>query len=259
MKWPLFFLAFALQCQSATVVYDFFGQTPSTLNDGLIAYWQLGEASGTRADVEPTGTSQDLTDNNTVTQVAGKIGNAAYFTQADSEYLSHADSADLSVGDIDFTIAGWFNATSLLVNGTIASHWSVTPSNQRSWRLWYHSAIGKMEFEVSDDGTATVARPATTFGLPATNTWYFIAAWHDSVANTINISINNGTVNSTSHSTGVFDSNSIFDLGARGAGADCFDGAVDAVAFFKKVLTPAELTELYNSGVGKQCCPFPPP
>ena len=42
-------------------------------------YWQLGEASGTRAD---TYLDNDLDDNNTVTQAVGKVGNAAQFTAA---------------------------------------------------------------------------------------------------------------------------------------------------------------------------------
>ncbi len=260
MKWLTILVAFALQCQSATVVFDFYGATPSTLNTGLIAYWQLGEASGSRADVEPTGTAQNLTDNNTVTQTTGKLGNAAFFTAANNEYLSHADSADLSVGDIDFTITAWFKATTLIGDSTIASHWSVSPSQQRAWRLFFNSTLGKMEFDVSPDGIVSTTRTAITAGLPSTNVWYFIAAWHDSVSNTINISINNGGVDSSSHSTGVKDSTATFDIGARGASSDEWDGAIDDVGFWKKVLTPAELTELYNSGNGKQCaCPFAPP
>jgi hypothetical protein len=257
-KWTLFLLVISVRCQAATIVFDFFGQTPSTLNDDLIAYWQLGEASGTRADVEPTGTTQNLTDNNTVGQVAGIIGNAAFFVAADSRYLSHVDSADLSTGNIDFTIAGWFKATSLDVDSTLASQWLAT-GNQRSWRLWFHSAIGKMEFEVSDDGVTASAAVASSFGLPSTNVWHFIAGWHDSVNNTINISINNGLPTTLSYALGTFDSTGTFDLGARGAGTNPWDGALDAFGFWKKVLTGSELTELYNLGNGKQCCPFDPP
>ena len=71
--------------------------TTCTLPTNLIAYWKLDEASGTRNDSKG---ANHLTDNNTVTQAVGKVGNAAQFTLANSEYLSIADNADLSAGDI---------------------------------------------------------------------------------------------------------------------------------------------------------------
>ena len=73
---------------------------------GLIAYWTLDEASGTRVDAHG---NNDLSDNNTVTSTTGKVGDAAAFATANSEYLSRADNADLSVGNIDFTFDLWLN------------------------------------------------------------------------------------------------------------------------------------------------------
>ncbi|MDA2917638.1 hypothetical protein MYX64_12505, partial [Nitrospinae bacterium AH_259_B05_G02_I21] len=70
----------------------------------LKAHWKLNEASGTRSDSHG---SNDLTDNNTVGQAAGKIGNAADFIRVNSEYLSIADNADVSAGDVDITWALW--------------------------------------------------------------------------------------------------------------------------------------------------------
>ena len=62
-----------------------FGQrfTPASLN-GLIAWYKPGEAGLVREQ-----------------------GMAAQFTAANSEYLSRADNAALSMGDIDFTIETW--------------------------------------------------------------------------------------------------------------------------------------------------------
>ena len=76
------------------------------LTDNLIAFWELEEASGTRNDAHG---SNHLTDNNTVAQGTGKVGNCADFELDNSEYLSIADNAALSVGDEDFTIQAWFN------------------------------------------------------------------------------------------------------------------------------------------------------
>lgn len=248
----LFILIFALLSEAATIVIQGPPQRPlgsgvSTLNTGLITYWKLEEASGTRADSEPT-TPQDLTDNNTVTQTTGKIGNAAFFTAANSESLTHVDSADLSTGNIDFSVVAWAKFTSLSGSMWFVSQW-IAGGNQRAWAINYDATSGRLRFSVSSDGTTQVHLQADAFGPPATNAWYMIFASHDSVNNTINISVNNGSANSVAHSTGVLDSTGAFNLG--NVGSLYLDGALDECGLWKKVLSAAEVTELYNGGAGK--------
>lgn len=256
---PLFFLALSLQAQIISVnSYAF--SSPSSLNVGLVSYWALEEASGTRFDAEPTVNVMDLTDNNTVTQTTGKVGNSAFFTLANSEFLSHADSTELSRGNFDWTFACWSKATTLAGNETIASQWSVTPSNQRSWRLWFNSATGKFTFSVSSDGTATQDLGDTNFGTPVTNVWHFHMVTHDAVNNQLRISTDDGVPNTLGYALGVFDSNGPFDIGARGtAGSDFWNGAIDECALWDRALTAGEITEFYNLGNGKTCCPINPP
>jgi len=233
----------------------------STLNSNLVSYWKLDEASGTRVDSEPTGTPQDLTDNNTVTQVAGIVGNAAFFTSANTEWLSVADSTDLSVGDEDFTICAWVKLINLTGDKIIASHWSTTPSNQRSWLLRLNSSIGKYEGAVSSDGTSAGVTTLAdiNFATPPTNAWHFVVFSHDSVNNQLKLSTNDGTPVTLGYSAGVHDSTSTFDIGGRGtSGADPMWGAIDEVGFWKRILTAAEITALYSAGAGKTCCPFTP-
>ena len=76
------------------------------LTTSLVEAWNLQEASGNRAGAFA---SLTLTDNNTVTQTTGPssvIPQAALFTAANSEYLSRADEAALSLTG-DWTITGW--------------------------------------------------------------------------------------------------------------------------------------------------------
>lgn len=77
----------------------------SSLATNLVAYWKLDEASGTRVDSHG---SNDLTDNNTVTSATGVINDGAYFTAANTEYLSRADGG--AGGDLDPTgdYSAWF-------------------------------------------------------------------------------------------------------------------------------------------------------
>lgn len=225
--------------------------THAALTDNLVAYWDLDEASGVRDDAVG---QNDLTDNNTVTSGTGKISNAGDFERDNSEYLSRADNTDLSSGNIDFTWAGWVKAESNL------------DSNSGRYIVSKHGASGNFEYGISHNDSATVERfqfnvsstgsnfvtvNADSLGTPSLDTWYFVVAWHDATANTINIQVNNGTVDSTSHTTGVFDGNGTFALGSYAqTPTNFFDGMIDEMGFWKRVLTADERTELYNSGNG---------
>lgn len=211
----------------------------------LEAYWRLEEASGNRADAFGANT---LTDNNTVTQDAsGKQGSCALFTAANSEYLSIADNAALSTGDIDFTAWAWVKFTTAPASnmGILSKYGG---AGNREWSMQKTSA-NRLAFQVSNDGTAQVSATDSSVTVTA-GVWYLIIGWHNSVANTISIQYNNNTPVSTAHTTGVFDSANAFNIGRFG-GSFYLDGVVDEVGFIKRLLSAAERTWLYNSGNGR--------
>lgn len=212
------------------------------LTDNLIALWELEEASGTRVDAHG---SNDLTDNNTVGQGTGKVGNCADLELSNNESLSIADNPSLSCGDIDFTAAAWVNFESA---GTmhVMGKWE-TAAGQAEWRCL--SLASNFTFRIASAPGAENAVSATSVTI-STGTWYFVVVWHDSVANTMNIQVNNGTVHSQAHSAGVQDSTASFRIGMNDAGLNVLDGLIDQVGFWKRVLTSDERTELYNSGDG---------
>ncbi|HEU4594597.1 MAG TPA: LamG-like jellyroll fold domain-containing protein [Pyrinomonadaceae bacterium] len=219
----------------------------STLNSGIVAFWKLDEASGTRYDAVRT---NHLTDNNTVTQATGKVGNAASFASASSEYLSCADNADLSTGDVDFMGAGWFQLMTKTASMDLVAKWGA--SGNFEYILTYDQATDRFIFFVSNNGTTTASVIANTFGSPSIGTWYFVVFYHDATGNLIGISVNNGAFNTTAHTTGVFNSTAPFQIGARAVSPSYFNGRADAVGFWKRLLSAAEITELYNAGAGRE-------
>lgn len=225
----------------------------SSLLTSLVAYWKLEEASGTRVDA--TGRGNDLTDNNTVTQATGIVGNAAQFTAANSEYLSHADNADLSTGNVDFTVAAWvyLDSKPASVMGFVTKGSGGSTTNAE-YSLQYLNTSDRFRLVVFDGGSNAGAAVANNLGSPSTSTWYFVVAWHDSVADTVNIQVNNGTVNSSAYTFGSWDSTEPLWIGRSSSGYQ--NGRIDAVGFWKRVLTAGERTSLYNGGAGLQY-PFP--
>lgn len=217
--------------------------TTSYLTDNLISHWDLDEASGTRADSHGT---NDLTDVNTVGSTTGKISNAADFVAANSERLSHNDNADLSTGDIDFTLAGWVYFDTVATSQYLASKYSAT---EAEWIIFLNDSDMKPYFGVYHNGVDGVDVGSGLSALSA-DTWYFVVAWHNAGNDTINIQVNNGAVDTRSHSLGVGSGAAVFTLGGLGAGDAFHDGRLDEWAFWKRVLTSGERTELYNAGSG---------
>jgi hypothetical protein len=212
----------------------------------LVSYWKLDETSGTRFDSYGT---NDLSDNNIVGSTTGKVGNAAQFVAANAQFLSHIDNAALSMGDIDFSVTAWAYFDTIGASGnSIVSKYHLL-ATQREYAVVQEGSTFK--FYVSSDGLNTTTVVATSPTI-STGQWYFIVAWHDASANSINIQVNNGTVFSAAHTTGVLDGTSDFYLGRLGftfATYD-FDGRIDEVSLWKRILSSTEITALWNGGAG---------
>lgn len=219
-----------------------------SLLTNLVAHWKLNEASGTRFDSHG---SNDLTDNNTVTSSTGKLGDAASFASASFEYLSRSDNADLSLGtDQAFSIAGWYKAAAdpgftgrpLIVKrgGSL---------NSSEYALWFPNTGYNFEFQVGNGSSNASVQSVAGVGTTA---WVFFVAWHDPVSDTLNLQINNGTVQSIAWSSGTQNTSSNFAIGRDLGGwtGAYWNGLIDSVSFWKRTLTSDERTELYNSGNG---------
>ncbi|MBI5906553.1 hypothetical protein HY857_00680 [Candidatus Saccharibacteria bacterium] len=224
---------------------------PQPMTNNLMAYWSLDDASGYRSDSHGI---NHLADNNTVGSLTGKVGNAGDFESGNSEFLEITDNPSLSTGDIDFMISAWIKLESLTTSGidmVIAS--KVEDSLVTEWKLMVDDPTNLAAFRLYDgSGNMIGTVNATSFGVLSTNTWYYVVAWHDSVANTVNIQVNNGAINSNA-TTGIpSDTSSHFRLGAeRASEIQFFDGLIDQVVFYKRILSTTERTWYYNNGNGR--------
>lgn len=219
------------------------------LTDGLESYWPLNEASGNAIDVHG---SNDLTETSgTIAAATGKISGARDFEAGDSENFRAASSASLTTGDIDFTVSAWVMLESTGDNREIVCKFNAGGDSASEFKLDYGSAADRFRFVVrvasgGSNGTVT----DTVLGAPSLATWYFLVAWHDAGANTLNLQINNGTVDSVSHTTGVRTGTVDWVIGDVSASGDPWDGLLCEIGFWKRVLTSDERTALWNDGDG---------
>ena len=159
----------------------------STLLTNLVSWWAFEEVSGTRVDSHG---SDDLSDANTVTQIAGKVGDAAQFTAANTEYLGSPGTGYLSYGgDRDWTIAVWVYPDAL-AQATIINYGSGTTAAETDYAILIAAGTGQISFSL---GVSTAFKTlATTFSSPlVVDTWQFVIFDHKASTKTISASINN--------------------------------------------------------------------
>lgn len=223
------------------------------LSDNLTCYFSLNEASGDAIDAHG---SSDLDDFGTTGSATGKVGNARDFEAGDSDVLALINATELDLGsDDDFCFTLWVQFESLGAYRILVcrSTPDVAAANDDfAYRIYYDVASDRLKFTVGNSSSSAEAT-ANNLGAPSTGTWYFIVAWHDKTANTINIKVNNGTVDSTSWSGGTqaCGALSYFRLGSQPTTL-WHDGLLDEVGFWKgRYLTDDEQTELYNNGNGR--------
>ena len=217
----------------------------SPLLTDLVSHWSLEEASGTRADDYST---NNLTDNNTVTMQTGKVGNAAEFTAANSESLSIADNAALSVTG-SMSVAAWVYLASKPTVGTIVCKGDLEAAASIEYALSYASGTDRFRF-TAGNGTSFVTVTASNFGAPSLDTWYYVVGWHETGVG-LSISVNNGTANTASHLVGIQNGAGAFRIGADGVGARYWNGRIDQPLVAKRLWTADERTFLYNAGSGR--------
>lgn len=204
----------------------------------LLAHWRFDEGAGAvAADSSGTGNAGTLV--NGAGWTTGRVGSGALRLQRSlSQRVTVNDSPSLSFGNQSFTITAWASLSSDFSNSAIVS--------KRTGNTGYALATlnSKAIFHVSTSGQEALVH-ADRFGEIPLNTWVHVAAWYDSVARTINISVNNGPIDTRPYSAGSADTPAPLYIGQFGGSTACWDGSIDDVRVYGRVLSAAERTEIY--------------
>lgn len=255
----LHFLAPSISGTATTTFYIYYGNSSAddyAITDtygaenvwaDFVAVWHAQEASGSIIDA--TTNDNDLTETSgTIDSGTGWLaGTARDWEQIDTEYATVADNASINIGDNHLSIRTAVNLERNDNNSTLVSRYNT--SSLRSYELSYFNITNsRFSFTVSGNGTAFTSVVANNFGTPSTATWYWVVAQHDPTANTIDIRVNNGTADSTSYSSGLYQNNQPLDLGRRVASTNYLDGLLDEVRIQKEIdITDDYLTTEYNN------------
>lgn len=228
------------------------------LIDSLVSYWKLDETSDgsgavTREDIHST---NDLTDINTTPSATGKINNGADLEASSSEYLRITDASQSGLdltGNFSFSV--WINLESIPSSGGAYPFISKRDSTTRQYmfRLDNVASVRKL-FLFTGDGGGSNEEGVSVDWEPSTATWYHVAVTFNASDLSTRFYVNGaqqGTTQTLTRTAG--DGTAIFALGTVFSGGSpvvFFDGILDEVGVWSKVLSDAEVTSLYNGGSG---------
>ena len=178
----------------------------------------------------------------TATLTTGKLGNAFDFPGV-SEYIDLGDRGDIGASE-SYAVSLWFNSDSISTTDYLIDMSDAVAGNP-TWVLQTFTD-SKLYFTVHDG-----VNPAVQVGTAnsfSSSTWYHVVLLVDRSTDLIQIYVDGNLEGQASIlGLGGFD-NSQFSLGKRAT--TYYNGKIDDVATWKRVLTPTEISNLYNSGTG---------
>lgn len=209
----------------------------------------MDEPSGTRRDsIRQPG--NDLIDNALVTGNLGpaNFNRSSQFTVASSKFLSCPSNNSLQVSAFDFTWAFWMFLDANNINQVIIGKDIDSPTASRDYTV--ECVSNTFKFYTNGGSFSQTVTAAETLSA---SVWYFVVAWNDSIAQTLNISINNAapTVGVSYTSIPPYSATDL-NIGRRAYAGfqEYFGGRICRMGFWKRKLSTLEISVLYNNGYG---------
>lgn len=205
-----------------------------------IAYWRLGEPSGTNA-ADETGTHDALYTNTPTQGVPGVMQDGSGNFAVDVVSPEHVLGQDWPTMDFDsgpFTVEAWFNADA--ITGTTSI---IIQKRTGAGTGWEMGVINTDIFFSGNGSTGTIRSTA-----PSVDTDYHVVATSDETTERLyvnGVEVDSDTAMSITANTEVV--SIAYDVASSGF---ALDGTVDEVALYDRELTAAEIADHYRVGTG---------
>ncbi len=221
------------------------------ITSNVYGHWHLNEGIGTLTlDSSGNGRNGVIIGPN---WIDGKLNKALHFLG--TEYVDLANIARWEYTQ-PFSAEAWFKTTSVAGNHTIICTMEATHIvSYRGWQLSV-SAGGSVGLKLRDTNWNELGQWTTAGGYNDGN-WHHVVATYDG-SNTpagIILYIDGSPVPMTVDGTGLFVTmvpNAACCIGSRNKVEWFYQGDLDEIVLYDKVLSPAEVTFRYNSGNGRE-------
>lgn len=211
--------------------------TGGTLTTGIIGYWKMEDATEFLEGYPVANTD--------VSFIAGKVNNCGDFNGTTAKFVM-SNQTPYNVTS-NFSWSFWMNGDAFTGGPVLLSKFNA--SNQ-SFYFQFDSA-NNFRFATSSNGT-TQSNGDIPW-TPSTSTWYHVVATYTASSNTVQLFVNTASQGTSSTATiSIFAGTSAIDFGQyNGGGGNFFDGKLDEIGFWNKVLSTVEISDLYNGGSGQ--------
>ncbi|MDJ0926913.1 MAG: DNRLRE domain-containing protein [Gammaproteobacteria bacterium] len=212
-----------------------------------IAHWMLNDGAGTTA-IDSVG-GNDGTLYNGPSWVAGSLGDALEFDGNNDRVTTNSNFTPPSAGTVSF----WMQ-----VDGPPGAHGRILGLHD-TWEI-RHVTTGTPDgipyglvFDLGVSGVNTEFVTTTTIDNPGQ--WYHIAASYDTATDAYAVYIDG-----VPHTSGIYSSPlsmpsaAPLSLGTRTGSSNNYDGKLDDVRIYDRVLTPAQIADLAAGGGGGGGC-----
>jgi hypothetical protein len=217
---------------------------------GLAVYWPLSEASGTRLPTLWTGAANaaDLIDTNTVGSVSDHpsgSGTSALFVEANSEKLqstAHDAALDFDGATDVFTVSGWMRPDADYGFGDLLA------VQAQSWTVRLSTGTGgstvAAKFDSFGQGNLQSPSQSTVLGT----TWHHVLTRYDNATGACAVFLNG--VKTTGTITTPINPRSDPVRMSQASAVTGFSAALCEVAVWDRLLTDAEVSDVYDGGAG---------
>jgi hypothetical protein len=231
----------------------------STLQKGLVGNWTFDDAAdGTAKDSTPYRNGGTVTGATTTTDRKGQ-SNKAYSFDGTNDELDVGDADTFSFGDgsndSTMTITAWINATDTAANRDIVTKWAADDVPQAEWVFRVDSS-DKLAF-FARDVSAGVNINRTSDSAVTQGSWIHVVVTYDGTGgatamNGVTLYSNGASIASTATNNAGYvamepDTASVVIGEQHDPASNDFNGSIDDVRIYNRVLTAAEITALYES------------
>ena len=217
----------------------------SDLLTDLLAYWPLDETSGSAADSSGNGYTGTLS--GTISQgTGGKLGTCYNFEADSSGYINFGNTLGSLFDLQDVSVSCWINIESQPSNRAVIGTWN----GDNCWMVYTTASEVVAVVNYGSGNVQTVSNSALSTGV-----WHHIIYTADRDGYThlyIDGAVQNDSDNISAGSAANLSTTNQLNVGTWGDGYTdaCFDGKLDEIGIWTRVLTADEVSELYNSGSG---------
>ncbi len=215
--------------------------TFASLTTNIKGYWKLDESAGDAAD--SSGNGFTMTNTGTVTYGTGIINNGAIFANS-TQQLANSSNI-LATGDTSYNM--WVKLSSEITSNFYTfTFFNRGTSGYEYVRYGYNGGTPRLNASNSD------ISPITYNITLGTSAWHMVTFTRNASTGDEILYVNGVSVATTNENSPFNQAGSQI-IGTPGAGSGNFlVGTIDEVGVWSRILTGAEVTQLYNSGAGLQ-------